>query len=128
MKQEQALRKLIRKTLKENYTRVTADVWTKLSDGERERALHSAVKDADVEDYVQSTFEDLPPEIQSNMSLEYIKWSRALNEGKSETETKAEKILNNLVSSFGELSVDQLGTDPTYRRQAITTIIFGLMD
>ena len=41
---------------------------------------------------------------------------------------KAEKILNQLAKSFGDIPLNKVINDTTYKRQAITAILFGMMN
>ena len=41
---------------------------------------------------------------------------------------KAEKILNQLAKSFGDIPLNKVVNDTTYKRQAITAILFGMMN
>ena len=41
---------------------------------------------------------------------------------------KAEKILNQLAKSFGDIPLNKVVNDNTYKRQAITAILFGMMN
>ena len=69
--------------LKESsYTQVTKDVWSKMSDDEQADALLSAVKDPDeAESFIGSKWEDLPPQVSSNMHVYKGGLSEAAVEG-----------------------------------------------
>ena len=41
---------------------------------------------------------------------------------------RAEKILNQLAKSFGDIPLNKVVNDTTYKRQAITAILFGMMN
>ena len=41
---------------------------------------------------------------------------------------RAEKILNQLAKSFGDIPLNKVVNDSTYKRQAITAILFGMMN
>ena len=41
---------------------------------------------------------------------------------------KAEKILNQLAKSFGDIPLNKVINDTTYKSQAITAILFGMMN
>ena len=41
---------------------------------------------------------------------------------------KAEKILNQLAKSFGDIPLNKVVNDTTYKHQAITAILFGMMN
>ena len=46
----------------------------------------------------------------------------------NDSNAKAEKILMQLVKSFGNIPLDKVVNDSTYKRQAITSILFGMMN
>ena len=46
----------------------------------------------------------------------------------SNPSVKAEKILNQLAKSFGDIPLNKVVNDNTYKRQAITAILFGMMN
>lgn len=64
-------RKVMRTNLKESsYTKVTKDMWAKMSQDQRANAALSAVKDPDqAESFIGSEWEALPSQITSNMHV-----------------------------------------------------------
>ena len=97
---------------------VTRNAWKRMSDDQKIDVLLTAVKDSDeAMKYYEFDFEDLPPEITSNM------YKESVNEVKNMP--KATKVWDELVKTFSDNkndSIEYLNKDKSYRGFAIQAI------
>ena len=67
---------------------------------------------------IKETYQD-NPDVQGTTGME---------DAVNDPNAKAEKILMSLAKSFGNIPLEQVVNDSTYKRQAITSILFGMMN
>jgi len=71
-----------------------------------------------IKETIKETFQD-NPDVQGTAGME---------DAVSDPSAKAEKILMQLAKAFPDIPLDKVVNDSSYKRQAITQVLFGMMD
>ena len=71
-----------------------------------------------IKETIKETFQD-NPDVQGTAGME---------DSVSDPSAKAEKILMQLAKAFPDIPLDKVVNDSSYKRQAITQVLFGMMD
>ena len=82
------------------------------------RALAQRIKDLDKEKDIDESYVDDPN----------VPGVTGMEDAVNDPNAKAEKILMSLAKSFGNIPLEKVVNDSTYKRQAITSILFGMMN
>lgn len=90
----------------------------KAAQKDRMKALAQRIKDLDKEKDIDESYVDDPN----------VPGVTGMEDAVNDPNAKAEKILMSLAKSFGNIPLEKVVNDSTYKRQAITSILFGMMN
>ena len=90
----------------------------KAAQKDRMKALAQRVKDLDKEKDIDESYVDDPN----------VPGVTGMEDAVNNPSVKAEKILNQLAKSFPDIPLSKVVNDTTYKSQAITQILFGMMN
>jgi len=90
----------------------------KAAQKDRFKSLAQRIKDLDKEKDIDESYVDDPN----------VPGVTGMEDAVNDPNAKAEKILMSLAKSFGNIPLEKVVNDSTYKRQAITSILFGMMN